>query len=103
MSKFLFASRSIFCKWHKLKDAASIVNCKAVLDPDRHEYAITNIESHLGIESYDCGCKLFYNKYYTEFNYSFAIWHDFFSTELDSGEKNKKLYISTNSSKLKRK
>lgn len=103
MSKFVFASRSIFCKWHKLKDAASILNCKADVDPDKYEYIITNIESHLECTSFDCGCKLFSNKYYSDFNFSSVIWNDFFSIPLDPGQKNLKVYFTTNISKNKRK
>ena len=92
MTKFLLASRSVFCTYHLTKD---YLKCDAKeFDIEQRAYCLTFSERHLEFMSFDCGCKICHNKYYSELNFSSPIWNDLIGFSLSPGEKNTKVFLS---------
>lgn len=104
MTKFCYASRSLYCKYHKALEAEMWKNCKASnFDIDQHYCVLVFKDTHLYTQNFDCGCVIYSNKYYSEFNFSKPIWDDFFGIDLEAGQKNLKIYMSTIAPILKNK
>ena len=54
-------------------------------------YVIVYNQKHLYEKKYTCGCIVYRNSHYPEFDIPDLIWHDFFGIKLEDGEKNRKL------------
>jgi hypothetical protein len=91
----VFASRSYFCKYNIVNVTDLDVNkaCFCLLDTTQLEYCLVYAKSHLLIQKFDCGCLVYTNKYYPEFNFNKHIWNDFYSIKLNSGNKLSKISI----------
>lgn len=83
--KYIYLSRSKFCRNHTTTSDANNVACFCPYD---EEYAFVYVPSHLGTTEYSCGCIRLFNKYYPEFNYHINIWNDFFDISLYPGQQN---------------
>jgi len=82
--KQLFAAKSSFCKNNVVNTQNVDANqaCLCNLDSVNTEYSIVYTKSHLELKKFDCGCRIYLNKYYPEFNYSRYFWNDFFDLRI---------------------
>ncbi len=62
-------------------------DCQLPYLDDDGNYCIVFTESHLSDEKFDCGCRIFKNKYYLELNYYYIIWNEIFNLHLSPGER----------------
>lgn len=61
--------------------------------PDVNYVVVYNI-NHLYHKKYDCGCVVYRNEHYPEFDIPDLIWNDFFGVKLEDGKKNCKFNIA---------
>lgn len=88
--KKIFASKNHICENSKSADPTYYLKCGANIV--EYDIVLAFEKTHLDCKKFDCGCIIFSNKYYPEFNYKDAIFFDFFGVRLSPGQKN---YILT--------
>ncbi len=84
--KKIYASKNQICDKGRSVDPIDYLKCCiSVID---YDIVLVFELSHLDVKKFDCGCVIYSNKYYPEFNYKDAIFYDFFGHRLSPGQKN---------------
>ena len=79
---------------HLLSDKDNSCNLPSSEVPDIN-YVIVYNQKHLYEKKYACGCVVYRNDHYPEFDIPDLIWHDFFGVKLEDGKKNIKFTLTS--------